>query len=244
MSCKLDHDRFCFVCGECIFAEEGVEVSSDKFVKSYKDKFGTDPRDRDIDWSPGYCCLTCNRRLTDVKRPIKFISPMVWRAPERHPNDCYFCKTRIPNGTRKRFKSIIEYADVPSVQKPITHYESESDSSDDQAETVEPDMDIDVEPTPMIDAPQSPPPAAAEPQPGTSSQLNSPQSVVSQLSYITPSEASSGEQFAVPMRPAPRPVVQLTQQVCNDLIRDLNLPKNKSELAASRLQDLGIGLCK
>lgn len=38
--------------------------------------------------------------------------------------------------------------------------------------------------------------------------------------------------------------IDLTQGVMNDMIRDLDLPKDKAELLSSRLTDLGLGELK
>lgn len=58
--------------------------------------------------------------------------------------------------------------------------------------------------------------------------------------YVPP---SSGIIFSPPKHYTQfhkKPNIKLTQERLNDVIRDMDLPKGKSELLASRLKDLGI----
>lgn len=48
---------------------------------------------------------------------------MLWREPTNHEVDCYFCLTQL-GGLSGRRKLIVNYANVPTVTKPVTHSDS------------------------------------------------------------------------------------------------------------------------
>ena len=48
---------------------------------------------------------------------------MVWREPQNHVNDCYFCMVNI-QGHNAKSKKDIQYPNIPSALRPITHSES------------------------------------------------------------------------------------------------------------------------
>ena len=68
------------------------------FKKCYELYFRCKVGDQDKNWAPHICCSTCVKRLTDWakgSRHINFAIPMVWREPQDHSSDCYFCITQI-----------------------------------------------------------------------------------------------------------------------------------------------------
>ena len=47
---------------------------------------------------------------------------MIWREPTGHVNDCYFCLTpSMKKGFNKKKKSVIEYPNIPSAIRPVSH---------------------------------------------------------------------------------------------------------------------------
>ena len=51
---------------------------------------------------------------------MAFAVPMVWREPQNHTTDCYFCMTNI-TGLNKKNKHNIVYPDCDSALKPVPH---------------------------------------------------------------------------------------------------------------------------
>ena len=66
-------------------------------------------------WAPHICCLTCVKRLADWakgSRHMNFAIPMVWREPQDHSWDCYFCITQI-KGISSKSKHTVKYQNLP-----------------------------------------------------------------------------------------------------------------------------------
>lgn len=264
-NCKLDHDEFCFVCGLRIFFtnEKKRTVNSPKFIEGYINAFHSDPRERNEQWSPQFSCENCYKRLTTENRKMNLSSSMEWFEPKNHPHDCYFCQTIIPAGTNKKKRAKIEYANVPSVKRAkFTSEPMDTSKMDDFEEDNLQDVDFGEASGPMeqgsspnvdvmirddsstiVEAGDTPCSSTQEPfAPITIQQQGDTQSVFSQ------SDVSSGIVFRAPkhyrdLQPPPKPKEQivLIQARMNDIIRDLDLSKDRAELLASRLVDMGLG---
>jgi hypothetical protein len=52
------------------------------------------------------------------EKTMPFGVPMMWHEPTNHFHDCYFCLTNT-EGFSKKQKHKIQYANVPSVLKPV-----------------------------------------------------------------------------------------------------------------------------
>lgn len=220
-------------------------------MDAYKKQFNRDVADRNVQWFPNVCCGSCYRRLHDEKRSIKYSNPATWNEPINHPEDCYFCKTIVPAGRNKFKRNKVSYPDpnTVSVVNAVTHGDDESDfNSENETEAAE-SMEIDVEtveqpstsganvspsvfpPNLAYDFDLIQPANQLEPQDQQSDTIS--QTISSHEQYIPPKHFSELQ----PKRPkvqSPR----LTQAVLNDLIRDLGLSKEKSQLLASRLVQL------
>lgn len=118
-SCLNSPDDFCFICGHFLEAshkqpitEEVNEMYQKCFGYFYQKNF----------WSPNYVCDSCCSHLKqwklDKTKQKLFLSPMIWRLPKSHPEDCYFCQTKVRTVDQKKGKQI-EYPDVSSVTHPI-----------------------------------------------------------------------------------------------------------------------------
>jgi hypothetical protein len=57
------------------------------------------------------------------RQAMPFAIPMVWREPQDHVRDCYFCLTKVRGVSYKKRKSII-YPSLPSAIRPVLHDES------------------------------------------------------------------------------------------------------------------------
>ena len=93
--------------------------------KCYELYFGCKVGDQDKNWAPHICCLTCVKRLTDWtkgSRHMNFAIPMVWREPQDHSSDCYFCITQI-KGISSKSKHTVKYPNLPSAMRPVPHSE-------------------------------------------------------------------------------------------------------------------------
>ena len=65
------------------------------------------------------------KRLTDWakgSRHMNFAVPMVWREPQDHSSDCYFCITQI-KGINSNSRHTVKYPNLPSAMRPVPHSE-------------------------------------------------------------------------------------------------------------------------
>ena len=122
---------------------------------------------------------------------------MVWREPQNHHDDCYFCMVNIKGFNRYKRRKW-EYPDLKSARRPVLHCESI--------------------PVPVFTSlPQLHDSDSKKPH------------------ELECNETSGGSCRECEERSSsPK---QFTQQELNDLIRDLNLSKQGSELLASRLKE-------
>ena len=164
--CKNDPNYFCNICGEYTFKNWRLSVS--KFIKQvYFDYFGFPLNTRDKYWVPHMVCKTCVESLrlwANKKRPhCKYQTPMLWREPSNHQDDCYFCVVDI-NGINKRNRSKWFYPNLLSVTRPVLYsgdapassstqndheLEEKSSSSSDESGTTDLNLDIPSEPQPF-----------------------------------------------------------------------------------------------
>lgn len=121
--CVNDPDSFCYICGELTLKSQKKQLTS-LVKKAYHFYFGCQIGDQDKAWAPKCCCNSCSRRLTGwlngTHKSMPFAVPMVWREPQNHFNDCYFCVTNIRGFTGKS-KHKIDYPDIPSAMRPVPH---------------------------------------------------------------------------------------------------------------------------
>lgn len=122
--CVNEPDNFCYVCGDLTFKEQRRRLTP-LVKKCYELYFGCKVGDQDKNWAPHICCSTCVKRLTDWargNRHMNFAIPMVWREPQNHSSDCYFCITKI-KGISSKSKHTIQYPNLPSAMRPVPHGE-------------------------------------------------------------------------------------------------------------------------
>jgi len=77
-------------------------------------------------WVPKTCCLTCETGLNlwfhGSRSSFRFAVPMLWKEPNNHQHDCYFCLTNVFGFSTKNKHKIV-YPDCQSAIKPVPHGE-------------------------------------------------------------------------------------------------------------------------
>ena len=121
--CRNDPDVFCYICGSFITTKQSMSITY--FVrKAYFGYFGMRLGDQDKTWAPHTVCRSCVENLRQwtkgIRKSLSFGIPMVWREPQNHVNDCYFCMTNI-SGFNAKTKSLITYPNLPSAIRPVPH---------------------------------------------------------------------------------------------------------------------------
>lgn len=120
-TCKVSADRFCYVCGQYIVGQKGKNITF-AMQNAYMHYFGFSVSGTEKPWVPNVFCNACRIKLyrwsLGVKTYFPFSSPMLWREPQDHTTDCYFCLSNVVGITSKHVKSL-KYPDVSSVTKPI-----------------------------------------------------------------------------------------------------------------------------
>lgn len=96
--CKVHPNRFCYVCGEFIICMKGYPIT-ETLKEAYFCYFKIPISQQDKKWAPHVFCERCRKTLSSwaagENRSLKFTSPMQWREPSNHENDCYFCLSKI-----------------------------------------------------------------------------------------------------------------------------------------------------
>ena len=115
---------FGYVCGDLTLKDQRRSLIP-VVKKCYKLYFGCKNGDQGKKWVPHICCSTCVKRLTGWakgSRHMNFAIPMVWREPQDHLSDCYFCITPI-KGVSSKSKHTVKYPNLPSAMRPVPHSE-------------------------------------------------------------------------------------------------------------------------
>lgn len=95
-----------------------------EFVKNvFNMYFGIEIVNQDKQWVPHKVCGTCVRELRKWSKgqanSFNIQSPMMWREPHNHAEDCYFCCCNTRGYTSKTKQDLI-YPDVPSVTHAVS----------------------------------------------------------------------------------------------------------------------------
>ena len=104
--CKSNPDVFCYISGE--FTKVSNKTKIDDLVDNlYHAYFEMKIGDQDKPWTPYIVCSTCIEHLRQWKSGkrnlLKFGEPIIWREPQNHHDDCYFCVFDVV-GLNKRTK--------------------------------------------------------------------------------------------------------------------------------------------
>lgn len=148
--CINDRNSFCFICGEYMFQENRLNVTS--FVnEAYKNYFGHPMEMKNKPWIPQKVCKTCVEFLrlwTNKKRnKFRYETAMIWIEPVNHHDDCYFCMVKI-TGINRKNRGKWEYPSIRSAHRRVLsptmssepqpgasqeeplHFEAKTDNSD------------------------------------------------------------------------------------------------------------------
>jgi len=114
--CVNSSDNFCYICGEVAFARRRKAIT-EIVKKAYHLYFGCKIGDQDKPWAPHICCRKC---ATDLLQWLKlkwhampFDVRMVWREPNNHATDCYFCMAPpVSGGITMKKKWTIVYPNI------------------------------------------------------------------------------------------------------------------------------------
>ena len=123
--CRNKPDAFCYICGCYTLNRQRRNISS--FVKrAYKSYFEVHLGDQDKQWAPHVVCHNCEEMLRDwtkgKRKGLPFGVPMVWREPNNHATDCYFCMVNT-TGVGRKNRHKITYPNIPSAIRPVPHSE-------------------------------------------------------------------------------------------------------------------------
>lgn len=215
--CGKNVNRFCVMCGR--FVSHGKARNFTKDLRtSFCDIFGIEELTLDNPWVPKVICPSCLIRVRLVAKgdrsKLFFYSPMIWRQPFNHPEDCYFCKNYKFGANSK---TTIAYIETTSVSFPVLLQDVNQNLLNDENDNHIPEID------------------------------NNPQNITEPMEVDDLGENENGSENYSDSEQDESMVDdgrnrikgQLSQKDLNDLIRELDLPKDKSELLASRLQEFG-----
>ena len=204
--CLNSPDLFCYICGEYTITHQRRNI--DDFVKkAYQAYFGLKLADQDKHWAPHIVCSKCVETLrnwTKGNRHMQFGIPMVWRIPQNHHDDCYFCAVKVAGITTKS-KHSVTYPNLPSALQPIPHSDTLPVPVFTKFPTIDSEDDTDPE-------------NATEDPDFDATTCNTPSPTTKRKNTVR----------------------LFDQEQLNDLVRDLDLSKQNSELLASRLQERGM----
>ncbi|GFU79537.1 uncharacterized protein TNCV_2915971 [Trichonephila clavipes] len=116
--CVLNPDCFSYICGEYVFPKYRKPISD--FVKTaYHQYFKIKLCNQGKPWVPHIVCQKCMvylRLWSSGKRDaVMFETPMIWREPQNHYDDCYFCIVKI-NGINPGNRNKWSYPNLSSTQ--------------------------------------------------------------------------------------------------------------------------------
>lgn len=123
--CKRSADSFCYICGELMVERQKRNITT--FVRQvYLAYFGIRVGNQNKTWAPHFVCQTCveglRRWSKGQQHAFRFGVPMIWREPQNHTDDCYFCSDGMSStGFNAKNKKKIIYVDMRSASRPVPH---------------------------------------------------------------------------------------------------------------------------
>lgn len=192
--CVNSPDLYCYICGLFTPVNKRKNVT-DEIRKEYYDYFNIHINQNNH-WTPTYICGTCEASLNKWSRnqgKLSFGTPMIWREPVIHSNECYFCAVSLRGIKWERRNDPKWYGNVTTVTKPEPHSQ--------------------LLPVPI---------------PPNTVPTNTPSSKLTTTGSGSASFVPSDDDKGVKL---------FNQDDLDDLVRDLYLSKQFSELIASRLKD-------
>ena len=120
--CKNNPNIFYYTCEEFLTMENRKPI--DKFYgKAYHVCFQVKLGDQEKSCAPHIVCKTCKEHLPQwangTRKSLKYGIAMVWREPQNHDNDCYFCSMDTTGLSNKRKSK--NYPVLKSEIRPMPH---------------------------------------------------------------------------------------------------------------------------
>ncbi len=124
--CVNSKNIFCYICGKFMVTKQIQNITP--FVKEvYSACFGISMKKLNKSWVPNKVCRSCVECLrlwkSGKKKAMPFSTPMIWRKPKNHNDDCYFCAVNL-KGFNAKNKEKISYGNVASVTRPVFRLDS------------------------------------------------------------------------------------------------------------------------
>jgi len=99
---------------------------SDFVKRAYRAYFKVMLGDQDKPWAPHIVCKPCAEHLRQwtnkSRKSLRFAIPTVWREPQDHCNDCYFCAAKT-KGINRKNRNSLAYPNLNSAIRPVPHSE-------------------------------------------------------------------------------------------------------------------------
>ena len=96
-----------------------------KYWTAYRLYFGIDLGDQDKPWAPLVICGSSKSNLEEWLRGsgkvMSFAVPRVWREPQNHHDDCYFCMINILKYRKISGRIAMTYPSIPSSIATVLH---------------------------------------------------------------------------------------------------------------------------
>lgn len=224
MVCE-NRNLFCYVCGLFSPVSHDTRFLTSNNIRGFEQYFEI-PFKPNLSYVPEVICKPCSNGLSAFmkgnkkdRHTMKFSKPMIWLPIGVHePENCYCCQTNVIGMHFQHRENLTKYAThVQTVQLP------EIRSSVTEAPLASMEFDTQTPPRPGLIVPST---ATSTPSSKTS-QSTSAESAHSQ----DPNYLIYTEKFKE------RKQKLVTNEMLNDMARDLGLLKNKTELLASRLKE-------
>ena len=212
--CNKNVDAFCYICAKYHLSGDRRKIS-DNIKSLYKNCFGCDIHNQDKKWIPHEICSACYMMMSRCNSEkntgnLKFVKPAYWEEPSCAEN-CYICLTNVKGMNKKNIQNI-KYPEVSTLVRPV---EKNSDIDDEIASSIDSmeSMSINDE-YDISDAEGS---ECEDEEEYTSDSTSS--------EYHIPCGSNQDK--------TPKTI---DQRELNDLVRDLDLPKDKAEYLASYMK--------
>jgi hypothetical protein len=236
--CPKNCNLFCFVCG--VFTpQKSRRHFNENLRKIYKTCFKLETDVVIEKWTPCSICEQCRQMLckwnkTKEDDKVKFNSPMEWYQPDRR-EDCYFCNTEII-GINSKIKATVNYADVISVKRPIE--KSGSDEELDLLERLSIESDTNDEKNDEEDNEVSGGIDGGAINKNELKDESYESDSDEEIENDDDEDDDDDDDIFLPAGQKDKSVKLWTQDKLNDLVRELNLPKDGAEHLASALKGM------
>ena len=104
--CLNSPNDFCLMCGKSVKSSSSSEINKEIRVE-LEEYFESDVQMNETFYQPNVLCPECKLELNlyqtgDLPKKI-YEFPVVWKRPNQHPTDCYFCNFKPSTTERTKF---------------------------------------------------------------------------------------------------------------------------------------------